>query len=94
MEGTKKDPEIGDGKWERTGRNATKISRRTRPSYSHASPKTVKERSEDYGIHKNLLYDWRWKYTSDANKTKYATLKEENRALRRELAETRLKRGM
>ena len=61
---------------------------------SYASPKTVKELSEDLGIHENLLYNWRRKYTSDGDKTKYATLEEENRALRRELAETRLERDM
>jgi len=61
---------------------------------SYASPKTVKELAEDLGIHENLLYNWRRKYPSDGDKTKYATLEEENRALRRELAETRLERDM
>ena len=61
---------------------------------SYASPKTVKELSEDLGIHENLLYNWRRKYTYDGDKTKYATLEEENRALRRELAETRMERDM
>ncbi len=59
-----------------------------------ASPKTVREIAEDLGIHENLLYNLRRKYTSDGDKTKYATLEEENRALRRELAETRMERDM
>lgn len=61
---------------------------------SYASPKTIKEIAEDLGIHENLLYNWRRKYTSEGDKTKYATLEEENSALRRELAETRMERDM
>ena len=61
---------------------------------SYASPKAVREIAEDLGIHENLLYNWRRKYTADGDKTKYATLEEENRALRRELAETRMERDM
>ena len=41
-----------------------------------------------------MLYNWRRKYTADGDKTKYATLEEENRDLRRELVETRLERDM
>ncbi len=61
---------------------------------SYASPKTVKEIAEDLGIHENLLYNWRKKYTATGDKTKYATLEEENRDLRRELAETKMERDM
>lgn len=61
---------------------------------SYASPKTIKEIAEDLGIHENLLYNWRRKYTSEGDKTKYATLEEENSALRRELAETKMERDM
>jgi transposase len=61
---------------------------------SYASPKAVREIEEDLGIHENLLYNWRRKYTSEGDKTKYATLEEENRALRRDLAETRMERDM
>ena len=39
---------------------------------SYASPKTVVEISEDLGIHPNLLYRWRQRYTADGDKTKYA----------------------
>lgn len=31
---------------------------------SYASPKPVKEIAEDLGIHENLLYNWRRKYTA------------------------------
>jgi transposase len=61
---------------------------------SYASPRTVKELAEDLGIHENLLYNWRRKYTADGDKTKYATLEEENRDLKRQLAETRIERDM
>ena len=61
---------------------------------SYASPKTVKEIAEDLGIHENLLYNWRRKYTTDGDKTKYATLEEENRDLKRQLAETKMERDM
>ena len=61
---------------------------------SYASPKTVKELAEDLGIHENLLYNWRRKYTADGDKTRYTTLEEENRDLKRQLAETRMERDM
>jgi len=61
---------------------------------SYASPKSVKEIADDLGIHENLLYNWRRKYTADGDKTKYATLEEENRELRRQLAEARMERDM
>jgi len=61
---------------------------------SYASPKTVAEIAEDLGIHPNLLYRWRQRYTGDGDKTKYATLEEENRALQRENAELKMERDM
>ena len=61
---------------------------------SYASPKPVKEIAEDLGIHENLLYNWRRKYTSDGDKTKYATLEEENRDLQRQLVEVKMERDM
>ena len=61
---------------------------------SHASPKSVKEIAEDLGIHENLLYNWRRKYTADGDKTKYATLEEENRDLQRQLAEVKMECDM
>jgi transposase len=61
---------------------------------SYASPKTVKQIADDLGIHENLLYNWRRKYTSEGDKTRYATLEEENKALRRENAELTMERDM
>jgi len=61
---------------------------------SYASPKPVKEIAEDLGIHDNLLYNWRRKYSADSDKTKYATLEEENRDLQRQLAEVKMERDM
>ena len=61
---------------------------------SYASPKLVKEIADDLGIHENLLYNWGRKYTADGDKTKFATLEEENRDLRRQLAEARMERDM
>lgn len=61
---------------------------------SHASPKPVREIAEDLGIHENILYNWRRKYTAEGDKTKYATLEEENRDLQRQLAEVKMERDM
>ena len=60
----------------------------------YASPKTVKEIADDLGVHENLLYNWRRKYTVDGDKTRFTTLEEENRDLRRQLAEARMERDM
>ncbi len=61
---------------------------------SYASPKSVKQVSEDLGINENLLYRWRKKYTADGEKTRYATMEEENKALRLENAELKIERDM
>lgn len=61
---------------------------------SHASPRPVREIAEDLGIHENVLYNWRRKYTAEGDKTKYATLEEENRDLQRQLAEVKMERDM
>ena len=61
---------------------------------SYASPKSIKEISEDLGISSNRLYAWRKKYTADGDKTRYATLEEENKALRLENAELKIERDM
>lgn len=61
---------------------------------SYASPKSVKEIAENLGIHENMLYSWRRKYTADGDKTRYATLEEENRDLQRQLAEVKMERDM
>lgn len=61
---------------------------------SYASPKTVKQVAEDLGIKENRLYMWRKKYTPDGDKTRYATVEEENKILRRENAELKMERDM
>jgi len=61
---------------------------------SHASPKSVKQVAQDLGIKENRLYLWRKKYTADGDKTRYATLEEENKALRLQLAEARIEADM
>ena len=61
---------------------------------SYASPKTVKEIARDLGIKENRLYMWRKKYTSQGDKTRYTTVEEENKALRREVVELKMERDM
>ena len=61
---------------------------------SYASPKNVKQTAESLGISENLLYTWRKKYTSQGDKTRYATLEEENKALRLENAELKMEADM
>ena len=61
---------------------------------SCASPKSDKQTAEDLGIKENMLYRWRKKYTAEGDKTRYATLEEENKALRLQLAEARIEADM
>ena len=61
---------------------------------SYASPKSVKQVAKDLGISENILYAWRKKYTSEGDKTRYATLEEENKALRLENAELKIQADM
>jgi len=68
--------------------------KRNAVNLSYASPRSVKQLSKDLGISENLIYRWRHKYTSDGEKTRYSTLEEENKALRRQLAEARVEADM
>jgi transposase len=61
---------------------------------SYASPKSIKQVADDLGISESLLYRWRRKYTADGDKTRYATLEEENKALRLQLAEAKIEADM
>jgi transposase len=61
---------------------------------SYASPKTIGGVAKDLGITGSMLYRWRKRYTADGDKTRFATLEEEDRALRLELAEMKIERGM
>jgi transposase len=67
-------------------RNAVKLS--------YASPKSVSQVAGDLGVSANVLYRWRRKYTADGEKTRYATLEEEIKALRLELAQARMEADM
>jgi transposase len=61
---------------------------------SYASPKSVKQVASDLGIGESRLYAWRKKYTAEGDKTRHATLEEENKALRLQLAEARIEADM
>lgn len=61
---------------------------------SYASPRSVKSIAQDLGITENMLYCWRRKYTSTGEKTRYATIEEELKSLKLELAEVRIERDM
>ena len=61
---------------------------------SYASSKTVKEVADDLGVSVSMLYRWKKRYTPEGDKTQYATMEEDNRALRLKLAELRMERDM
>ena len=54
---------------------------------SFASSKSVAQVASDLGVSDAMLYRWRQKYTPEGDKTRYATLEEENKALRLRNAE-------
>jgi len=54
---------------------------------SYASSKATREVARDLGISDGMLYRWRQKYTPEGDKTRYATLEEENKHLRLKTAE-------
>ena len=61
---------------------------------SYASPQSITSVAGDLGISVALLYRWRKKYTAGGDKTRFATLEEENKSLRLELAEIKIERDM
>ena len=61
---------------------------------SFASSRTAKEVADDLGISVSLLYRWRKRYTPEGEKTQFASMEEENRALKLELSETKMERDM
>lgn len=61
---------------------------------SYASSKTVQKVADDLGIAVSLLYRWRKRYTPQGEKTQYATMEEENRALKLENVELKMERDM
>jgi len=58
---------------------------------SHASPKSAARAALDLDIRDQILYKWR---TAEGNKTPAAEREEELKALRLELAEVKMGRGM
>ena len=54
---------------------------------SFASSKSVAQVARDLGVSDAMLYRWRQKYTPEGDKTRYATLEYENKALRLRNAE-------
>jgi transposase len=61
---------------------------------SYASNKTVQAVADDLGIAVSQMYRWRKRYTPQGDKTQYATMEEENRALRLEVAELLIEQDM
>ena len=61
---------------------------------SYASNKPVAEVARDLDISDAILYRWRQKYTAQGDKTRYATLEEEIKALKLENAELKIERDM
>ena len=54
---------------------------------SYASSKSVAQVARDLGLSDSMLYRWRQRYTPEGEKTRYATLEEENKVLRLKNAE-------
>ena len=54
---------------------------------SFASNKSVAQVARDLGVSDAMLYRWRQKYTPEGDKTRYATMEEENKSLRLRNAE-------
>jgi len=61
---------------------------------SYASNRPVAEIARNLDISDAMLYRWRQKYTAQGDKTRYATLEEENKALKLENAELKIERDM
>ena len=61
---------------------------------SYAGTKSVAQVAADLGISDGMLYRWRQKYTPNGEKTRYATMEEELKALKLENAELKMERDM
>ena len=61
---------------------------------SYASPKSIAEVASDLGIKGDRLYAWRKKYTAEGDKTRFASLEEENKELRLQVAQLAMERDM
>jgi transposase len=54
---------------------------------SYASNKSVAEVARDLDISDAILYRWRQKYTAEGDKTRFASMEEENKSLRLKVAQ-------
>lgn len=54
---------------------------------SYASSKSMSQVARELGITAGMLSRWRQRYTPDGDKTRYATIEEENKVLRLQNAE-------
>lgn len=61
---------------------------------SYASNKSVAQVAADLEISDGMLYRWRKKYTPEGDKTQYATMQEEIKALKLENAQLKMERDM
>ena len=61
---------------------------------NYAGTKSVAQVAADLGISDGMLYRWRQKYTPNGEKTRYATMEEELKALKLENAELKMERDM
>lgn len=61
---------------------------------SYASNKSVAQVAKDLDISDGMLYRWRQKYTPDGDKTRYASMEEELKALKLENAQLKMERDM
>jgi transposase len=94
MERAKERSEIVGGKMGEYRKKYDEDFKKNAVKLSYASPKLVNEIADDLGIHENLLYNWRRKFISDGEKSKFAMIEEENINLRRQLAEARMERDI
>ena len=61
---------------------------------SYASEKSVADVARDLGISDGMLYRWRQKYTANGDKTRQASMEEENKRLRLQVAEQAIELDM
>ncbi|MDD5016979.1 MAG: transposase [Eubacteriales bacterium] len=61
---------------------------------SDASNKPVAEIAHDLDISDAILYQWRRKYTAQGDKTRYATLEDEDKAFKLQNAELKIECDM
>jgi transposase len=94
MERAKERSEIGDGKMGEYRKKYDEDFKKNAVKLSYASPKTVKEDSRRFRYSRKSAVQLAVKIYLNGDKTKFATLEEENGDLRRQLAEARMECDM